>query len=226
LKSNGLNTISVSTSAIPISSTITTLGVDIDSSLTMSIHVKKTVKACNYHIRALKHIRHLLSIQDATSVAVSLIQSKLDYCNSLLYNTSASNLNSLQRIQNNLARLVLQPSTPTSSTTLLHALHWLPVQHRITYKVACLTHAAIQHKQPSYLNNLIQLHIPTRTLRSSNQHLLIVPRTSLKLTDQSFHIAAPTVWNSLPLSLRLNTNTKHFRRTLKTHLFRATCRNR
>src|ERR1700761_4430409 len=104
LKTNGLNTISVSTSAIPISSTITTLGVDIDSSLTMSTHVKKTVKACNYHIRALKHIRHLLSIQDATSVTVSLIQSKLDYCNSLLYivNTSASNLKSLQRIQNNL----------------------------------------------------------------------------------------------------------------------------
>ena len=219
LQSDGLNTVSVSTSVIPISSSIISLGVNIDSSLTLSNQVKAIVKSCNYNIIAIKHIRHLLTFQDASSIATSLVQSKLDYCNSLLSNTSVVNMRSLQRVQNNLARLVLQPSKPTPSVALLRTLHWLPVRHRISYKVACLTHASLRTSQPAYLNDLIQPYKPVRSLRSSDQHLLIVPRTRLSLTQQSFQVAAPNIWNSLPLSLRLITDTTQFRNALKTHLF-------
>jgi len=41
----------------------------------------------------------------AKSVAVSLVSSRLDYANSLLFGTSASNLHKLQRLQNTLAKL-------------------------------------------------------------------------------------------------------------------------
>ena len=139
-------------------------------------------------MRALKHIRHLLTEQDASAIAVSLVQSKLDYCNSLLYNTSTANLHSLQRIQNNLARIVTQQKWTTNSSTLLRKLHWLPVKHRIRYKIACLTHTAIHFNQPSYLHDTLQLHQPTRSLRSSDKLLLDKPRTHLHLTDQSFHV--------------------------------------
>ena len=53
------------------------------------------------------------------------------------------------------------------------------------------------------------MHQPIRSLRSSNQFLLSTPRTRLRLTDQSFHIAAPTIWNSIPLDIKLQTNTKN-----------------
>src|ERR1700761_5428871 len=129
-----------------------TLGVNIDSTLTMSKHVKATVKACNLHIRTIKHIHHLLTTEDASSLAVSLIHSKLDYCNSLLFNTSIYNAKSPQQIQSNLARLVLQPSSPTPAETLLQTLHLLPVKHRITHKIACVTHAAVQTKQLTWKN--------------------------------------------------------------------------
>lgn len=220
LKENGLDTVAVSDSIIPISSTIKTLGVTLDSSLTMSNHVKATVKICNFHIRAIRHVRHLLSVQDVTTIATSLVHSKLDYCNSVLSNTSVANVTSLQRVQNNLARLVLQPTSSTPALELLHDLHWLPVRYRISYKIASLTHSAIHTKQPTYINNLLQFQIPARSLRSSHKHLLNVPRCRLSLTDQSFHVAAPKLWNSLPLHLRLNVNSKIFRRELKTHLFR------
>ena len=219
LKSTGLTSITVSGTQIPFSNKIKTLGTVLDSSLSLSPHVKSTVQACNFHIRAIKHIRHLLTQQDASTLAVSLIQSKLDYCNSLLHNTSVENIHALQRIQNNLARLVIQPSTPTPTSTLLRDLHWLPVQQRITYKIASLTHTAIHNKQPSYLHDILQPHQPTRPLRSSNQNLLLTPHTRLHLTDQSFHIAAPTIWNSLPPHLRFQTQTQQFKSSLKTHLF-------
>ena len=171
-----------------------------------------------FHIRALKHIRHL-NQHDANTIAACLIHSKLDYLNSILYNTTASNINSLQRLQNTAARVVLLANRRTPTSHLHTTLHWLPVKYRIDYKIACLTHSLLLDKQPSYLAELIHPYVPTRSLRSGDQHLLCVPRTHLKLCDQLFSVAASTVWNSLPLSLRNLTSRDVFRSKLKTHLF-------
>jgi len=225
LKSSGLTSVSVSDAKIPISNKITTLGVILDSSLTLSQHTQYLVKSCNFHIRALKHIRHILTTEDALTLAVSLAQSKFDYCNSLLYNTSIANQQSLQRIQNSLARIVIQPQTPTPSITLLRKLHWLPINSRVKYKIASLAHTAIHLKQPSYLHEILPMHEPIRPLRSSNQLLLSTPRTRLHLTDQSFHTAAPTIWNSLPLNIRVQPDKKQFKSSLKTHLFQIAYTN-
>ena len=44
----------------------------------------------------------------------------------------------LQRVQNSAARIVLQAPRRSHTKSLLRQLHWLPVQQRITYKVAVL----------------------------------------------------------------------------------------
>ena len=199
--------------------TITALGIVLDSKLSFSHHIKSVVKSCNYHIRAIKHIRHLLTTQDAQTLAQSIVQSRLDYCNSILHGTTLTNLASLQRVQNNLARLVLQPNYPASSTSLLAQLHWLPVKQRITYKIANLTHNIIHTKQPPYLLELLQPYSPSRLLRSSDQSMLIIPRTRLHVTDHSFQVSAPTIWNSLPNHIRSENSNSNFKKKLKTYLF-------
>jgi len=205
--------------AIPITSDLISLGTNLDSSLSLTKHVKQTVKTSYYHLRALRHIRPLLSEQDSKTIAAALVHSKLDYANAILYATSQTNLKALQRVQNSLARIVHSQPLPKSTSTILSSLHWLPISARITYKIACLTYTALYEGQPSYLAELLHSHTPSRTLRSSNQRLLTIPRTSLHLTDKSFHVAAPTIWNSLPLHLRFSPSSSSFRSALKTHLF-------
>jgi len=51
-----------------------------------------------YHIRALNHIRSSLSTDMAKTVASALVNSRLDYANSALYNTSSVNMLKLQRV--------------------------------------------------------------------------------------------------------------------------------
>ena len=78
---------------------------------------------------------------------------RLDYCNSLLdAGTSVSNLSRLQDqvacsacstsklVQNTLARVVAQKSRFDHITPVLSELHWLPVRHRINFKIAAITH--------------------------------------------------------------------------------------
>ena len=59
------------------------------------------------------------------------------------------------------------------------------------------------HKN-SYVFELLTPYQPTCSLRSSNQQLLSVPVIKSSSGKRSFTVAAPTVWNSLPLHLRLS----------------------
>ena len=219
LQTTGFKTVSVAGSSIPINKNFTTLGVTLDSTLSLTKHVKQTVRSSFYHLRALRHIRHVLTDENAKTIGAALIHSKLDYSNAILYGTSQENISSLQRVQNSLARIISNPSRPMPSAMLLSSLHWLPVKSRINYKIACLTHTALHDHQPTYLAQLLQPYNPPRSLRSSDQHLLTVPRTHFRISDRSFDVAAPKIWNSLPFNLRTLTSSSTFRSALKTHLF-------
>ena len=60
----------------------------LDSILIFDEHVADVARQCHYHIRALKHIRPLLTLEAAKTFAVSIVGSKLDYCNRVLYGIS------------------------------------------------------------------------------------------------------------------------------------------
>ena len=126
-------TLTMSDVELPLSPHIKSLGMLLDSRLTFSDHVTSVVKSCNYHIQAIRHIRSIISRDNAQTLACSMVNSRLDYCNALYYGAPASTINRLQRVQNSAARAVMSVSrrTHTDSLPLLESLHWLPVRHRI-----------------------------------------------------------------------------------------------
>ena len=65
----------------------------------------------------------------AQIVACSIIASRLDYCNAMLYGAPAATSDALQPVQNNLAKVVCQRGGRTDARPLLRSLHWLPVKH-------------------------------------------------------------------------------------------------
>ena len=103
-------------------------------------------------------------------------------------------------------------------TPTLKRLHWLPVKYRIDYKLLLLTYKALHALAPQYLSDLLENYTPARTLRSSDLGLLTVPRAK-KLGDRAFSVAAPTLWNALPLGIRQAQTLASFKSALKTHLF-------
>ena len=114
--------------------------------------------------------RHKTSM--AGSVASSLVSSRLDYVNSILYGKSLKNINRLQRIQHSLARVVNHRRSRAlpSATALLKQLHWLPAEWPIRFKLATMTFKALHTGHPPYLTDQLQYYQPTRSLRSSGSH--------------------------------------------------------
>jgi len=106
----------------------------------------------------------------AATLGSSLVQSRLDYSNSIVYGMSASNMHKLQSAQSSLTRVVLPSLCHLSGGERLSYLHWLPVYYRIQFKIATLTYKTLAACQPSYLYNLLQVHQPSQALRSSTQN--------------------------------------------------------
>ena len=200
------------------SDTVRNLGVIFDSDFNFRQHISQVCKSCFYHIRDLRRIRRHISISTAKTISTALISSRLDYCNSLLNNIAKRDLAKLQRVQNCLARVVLRAPRFSPSLPLLKQLHWLPVSYRINFKLSTLAYRALSTQQPFYLASLLHLSNIPRQLRSSVSQQLIVPRTKLNLGKRAFSVAAPRVWNELPIALKTSETIAIFRKKLKTSI--------
>jgi hypothetical protein len=196
------------------------LGVIFDSSLSYTKHISNICSTSFYHIRQLRQVRASLDLNSSIILANALVSSKLDYCNSLYYNLPRSAKNRLQRVQNSLARAIV-PSTRYTDhiTPTLRKLHWLPIDKRIDFKIAALTYKTLNYHQPAYLFELLHPDTPSYSLRSATKNFLKIPYMKSEIGRRSFSFAAPTVWNSLPLSIRESPSLDLFLSRLKTHLF-------
>jgi len=123
------------------------------------------------------------------TIARSIVSSQLDYANALLHRISTSNFDRLQVAQNSLARAMYQATRSASASELCQQLHWLPIRQRVTYKIAVITYKIRSTGTPAYLPHLIRDYLPARTLRSSEQLLLTVPRTMLTLSAKAFSVS-------------------------------------
>ena len=79
------------------------------------------------------------------------------------------------------ARLLTSARRCDHITPLLRQLHWLPVQRRVEFTIACLVHQSLASLAPTYLTTDIHLisEFGRRPLRSSTDRTLTVPRTQI-----------------------------------------------
>jgi hypothetical protein len=209
------------------------LGIFFDSNLTFKEQITQVTKSCFYHIKDFRRIRPVLDFETAKTVAVSIIQSKLDYCNSLYLGLPTCATARLQLIQNAIARVVTNTPRREHISPILKALHWLPVKQRITFKVMIITHSLLHSSRPKYLFDLLDTSSTGKTRSATSLTLRRHPVISnRKLIDRSFQYAIPALWNSLPADMRQmdpveghhsrpTLSHSQFRRRLKTYLFQA-----
>ena len=114
----------------------------------------------------------------------------------LLWRRQEVPIQQIQSAQNSLNHVVLSSLCYPSASERLDYLHWLPVHYRIQFE---LLHS---HCQPSYLNNLLQLHQPSRALCSLTQQLLQVPYMSTDFGRHAFSYSSPATRNSISSSVK------------------------
>ncbi len=123
-------------------------------------------------------------------------------------------------VQNAAARVLTRSRKYDHFTPILQSLHWLPIKFRISYKILLFAYKALNDLAPTYLTNLLSRYNPTRSLRSQNSGLLVVPRIAKSTKGgRTFSYLSPKLWNSLPDNVWGSDTLTLFKSRLKTHLF-------
>ena len=198
--------------SIPVSTMVTNLGVTVDADLTYIPQINSICSSSYKLLRNLASIRKFLDINDLRLLVQSIIISRIDNCNSLLYGILARSTSKLQKLQNACARLIYGKKRRDHVSPLFHELHWLPVQKRIVFKILLLVFKFYLNLVPVYIKEL--LHTSERDVL-----ILQVPRAYTPYGDRAFEIGAPRLWNALPSYIRGSNTISYFKSHLKRHLF-------
>ena len=197
------------------------LGVILDTHMTMRPHINNISRSASFALKKISSIRRYLDKSSTEKLVHSFISSRLDNCNSLLIGLPDKDIRKLQRLQSSAARLIAFSRKRDHITPVLFDLHWLPVLHRINFKVLLLVYKTLSGMSPASISDILHPYIPTRSLRSSSSSLLQcpVPRTKT-YGERAFSCMAPKLWNALPITIKNARSVDHFKKLLKEHLFK------
>jgi len=156
----------------------------------------------------MEHVRHSISCTLYNYVSILY----------RFYGVTQSTMNKLQKVQNNLARVVCDVGwRQAHSTDFLRYLPRLPVRKRVMFKSTSLCYRSYRFGQPAYLP--LSSYIPARHRRSSNSDRLNEPPDRIATGERRFSYYAPHIWNSLPTTVRSADSYDSFKARLKTRLF-------
>ena len=133
------------------------LGVTMDSSLSFLSHVNHVVSSSFYQLRRIKCSLKALPFDTAKSLVNCFVISRIDYCNSLLFDVPQYALDRLQRVMNAAARMLCGVGKYSHVSGLIRdRLHWLPVSQRIRFKLYLMLYKAMHGSAPVYLYELCE----------------------------------------------------------------------
>uniref|UniRef100_M3XLB1 Reverse transcriptase domain-containing protein n=1 Tax=Latimeria chalumnae TaxID=7897 RepID=M3XLB1_LATCH len=104
------------------------LGMFLDSSLTMERQISSVVSVGFFHLRNIKKLCPILPHESLATLMHAFVSSRIDYCNALYAGLPLKLIRCLQLVQNSAARVVKNVSRFDHITPVLRELHWLPVR--------------------------------------------------------------------------------------------------
>ncbi|XP_062831034.1 probable RNA-directed DNA polymerase from transposon BS [Anolis carolinensis] len=192
--------------ALPLRAQVRSLGVLLDSSLTLKAQVSAVALSAFAQLKLVCQLQPYLEKSDLATVVDALVTSRLDYCNALYVGLPVKTVWKFQLVQRLAARFLTGAGYREHTMPLLKQLHWPPINCWAQFKVQVLTYKALNGSGPAYLHDRISPFELVRALRSSREALLLLPPPSqvwfMWTRDSAFSAVASHLWNALPKEIR------------------------
>ena len=195
-------------------STVLTLGVNIDSTISMKAFVNAKCSEAYYKLRNIGRLRSYIDTPVRIMLVRNLILSKLDYCNAILANVPDYLVKKLQKVLNASVRFIYDVRKHEHISAFLQKAHFLPVKQRIQYKLCILVFKIVNGVAPAYLSDMVSLFTPARRLRVGRDDQMVKSNYSKSIAGKMAE-----VWNMLPREIRSDTDITKFKKELKTFFF-------
>ena len=123
-------------------------------------HVNNVCKSAFYPLCTIARERKHLSTQTTEILIHAFVTSKLDHCNSLLYNVPKNVIKEASIGAECSCQTDYTPARKCDHITpILLDIHWLLVSERINFKILLLAFKALHQQSPTYIQDLITRHL-------------------------------------------------------------------
>ena len=190
------------------------LGVLLDTRLSYNQHITEIASKCLFKLYQINRIKHLLDRKTLLLVINSFVFSKLQYCSTVWSNTSSSNIDKLQKVQNFAGRIILGLRKYDHISDGLRSLKWLPIREKLILNDATMMHKCINKLVPDYLADMFKSRSQVHNRQTRSSGALDIPLCRLSTGQRSFAFRGAKLWNSLNDNIKSLKCPRNFRRHL------------
>ena len=190
------------------------LGVLLDTRLSYNQHITEIASKCLFKLYQINRIKHLLDRKTLLLLINSFVFSKLQYCSTVWSNTSSSNIDKLQKVQNLAGRIILGLRKYDHISDGLRSLKWLPIREKLILNDATMMHKCINKLVPDYLADMFKSRSQVHNRQTRSSGALDIPLCRLSTRQRSFAFRGAKLWNSLNDNIKSLKCPRNFRRHL------------
>lgn len=157
-------------------------------------------------------ISRYLNTNSKITIYKSIISPHIDYCSSLLFLSSETQLKRLQKIQNKIMRVIIGCSRYTPILSMLETLKWLSVKQRIFYNTMIFIYKIYTGLLPEYLACHLSIISDHHNYNTRNKSNFTIPFYTKKFSQNSLFYKGVQMYNKLPKQVKNSTTLQIFKR--------------
>ena len=182
------------------------LGVIFDPLLTWSEHVNYISSVVSKRIGVIRRVKFYLPPSTLNLLASALVFPHFDYCSPVWSNCISEFYNSLQILENKLARVLLSADIYTPIMDMMDTLHWDKLCERWNKQILIIVFKCLKNDAPSYLstNFIFTSSIHSQGTRSQSFNTLVLPSWYNNSGKRTFQYRGALKWNTLSSDIRSN----------------------
>ena len=184
--------------------------------LTFSSHIENIIKSASKVIGIMRKLKFTFSRVALNQIYLSYLLPIIEYSCVVWDGCTVQDINSLQKLQNEAARIVTGLTRSVSLDNLYRECGWVSLAEKRRQQKLIFMYKSINGLVPTYVSDLIPPsvgEISTYTLR--NQQNITVPLCRTEISRKSCIPSSISAWNSLDIELRNSPSLAHFKYQLK-----------
>ena len=159
---------------------------------------------CYYRLRQVRRLLRSLDSDSLATLVYAVVNSQIDYCNTVLAGAPRTVTDKLQRVLNAAARGTRKFDCTAAVWVRYCTMNFtgstMSPYDRVLFKLAVTVHRCLNGRAPPYLSDYsvpVASADTRRHLRSTNRQQLAVSRYRLNTYGRcAFSVVGPTVWTS------------------------------
>ncbi len=180
-------------------------------------HIEIISKKIASGIGALKRMRPFVPSSTLKYIFNSIIQPHFDYCCVVWDNCTKFSADKLQKLQNRAARILTFSSYDANADPLIEKLGWRKLASQRKNQKTILVYKSLNELANLRLLFNFRNNVTSYTLRDTDGKLAVpMPRTNY--LKNSFAYSGATLWNSLPIHLRMASTLRQFKTGCSTYI--------